>query len=733
MQETRELHVVVQSFLFGPTDDGYQIISATDQRDERVVLGGKNFPAGVNEGDEVLVDGKWRQTDRGAMFMVASARKILPQTEKGMIAWLARAKIPGIGKARAERLVSRFGLDALKQIVEQHDDAARIAGPKVIVKAASALEGRMREAELGSMLSGFGIGGAVQNKIIEKYGAGTQKVVTERPYDLITDIKGVAFTTADKIALSSGIAKDSSARIKAAIIEALRIASMDGHCAMFHQNLVGSVESMIYVDREKIENEIDVLSQKTIKPYEIRGNRTWALNRLDDAEERVARNIISKLKQKPVYSVEDAEKAVDLAISRSRGTLNREQRQGAINALSYPISILTGGPGTGKTHTLKIVLDAWKILCLQHNNNLPVQIAAPTGKAAKRASEVTGIEGKTIHRALEYEPESNSFARNRSNPLDAGFLAIDESSMPDIPISRDLSEAWGDSTILLIGDVEQIPSVGPGCFLRDLIESGVVPTTRLTEIFRQSEGSQVALGADAIRHGKMPNMVRPGYGELVFIDIDDPAEVALRIREMYVEKMPKYLLKKDMDPTSIQILSPGKQGEVGTLNLNKIVQETIHGPNAKGPSVNLSDKMTGRVGDRVIQLENDYENIIFNGDTGKIIEIETDTAGKTLETHVDFGEKVISFAGVNLSNLALAYALTIHKSQGSEFQVVIIPITGTHYTLNKKPLIYTGMTRAKKICVFVGQRRALKQALSREDAANRVTTLRYRLVSKCDR
>lgn len=731
MQQQTEMRVTVLSFLFGPADDGYRMISAHDQKGERVVLGGKVMPADMEEGDEIVVEGKWRRGDRGDVLMVNSARKTLPQTEKGMATWLAKAKIPGIGKVRAEKLVAQFGLDTLARIVERHEDAIAIAGRKTIDTAAPALEHRMREAEIGTMLSGYGIGGAVQNKIMEKYGVGTQAMLSERPYQLITDIKGIAFSTADKIARSAGISKDSPERIKAAIIEALRIASMDGHTAMYHQTLLSTVEDMIYVDQDLIEDQIDHMAEKAIKQNSIRGNRTWALVRLDDAEERVARNVALKLKQPSIFTREEATAAVDAAIAESSGTLNEKQRSAAIAGICEPISILTGGPGTGKTHTLRVVIMAWRSLCRAKRISSPLQIAAPTGKAAKRASEVTGVEGKTIHRLLEFEPESNSFLRNRSNPLDAGHLAIDESSMPDILITRDLTEAWGDSNVLMVGDVEQIPSVGPGCVLRDLMQSGVVPTTRLTDIYRQSEGSQVALGADAIRNGRMPEMSRPGAGELVFIDIDDPRQVAERIREMYVDKMPRYLASKDMDPGSIQILSPGKQGDVGTLNLNRIVQETIHGPDPKGPSVHLSDKMMGMVGDRVIQLENDYDLNIFNGDTGKIIEIETDSEGKVTDTHVDFGDKIVGFSGSALGNLTLAYALTIHKSQGSEFQVVIIPMTGTHYTLNKRPLIYTGMTRAKKICVFVGQRRALRTSLNREDAANRVTTLAERLVNKC--
>lgn len=733
MTQQIEMRVTVLSLLFGPTEDGYRMFSANDIDGERIVFAGKVMPEDLDQGDEVLIEGRWKQNDRGPMLMVSSARKTLPQTEKGMAAWLAKARIPGIGKVRAERLVDQFGLDALKKIVERDPVAEKITGKKALEGAAVALEKRMVEAEIGTMLSGYGVGSAVQGKIMKKYGATTQHMLTDRPYDLITDIKGIAFTTADKIALSAGIPKDSPERIRAAIVEVLRMASTDGHTAMYHRDLVTRVEDMIYVSLDKIEEEVEYLSSRTIKQFDINGNRAWMTIGLYEAEERIARNVIGKMRDKSPFTREQAERAVDAVIAKTKSSLNKEQREAAIIAISSSISILTGGPGTGKTHTLRTLLQAWAMLCYENRLNLPIQIAAPTGKAAKRANEVTGLEAKTLHRTLEYDPETNGFQRDRSNPIDAGFLAVDESSMPDVLITRDLSEAWGDSNIILVGDVEQIPSVGPGCVLRDLIKSEVVPTTRLIQIYRQSEGSQVAIGADAFCSGKMPEMSKPGKGELVFIDIDKPVDIAERIREMYVDKMPRYLAQRDMDPTSIQILSPGKKSEVGTLHLNQIVQETIHGPNPEGPSVQLSDKMTGRVGDRVIQLENDYEKNIFNGDTGRIIEIEMNAEGKVTDTHVDFGDQIVDFSGSTLTNLTLAYALTIHKSQGSEFQVVIIPMAGVHYTLNKRSLIYTGMTRAKKICVFVGQRRAMKSSLSREDAANRITTLAHRLRAKCER
>ena len=735
MPENIEIRLTVQGLLYGPQEDGYRMISGLDAEGARVVVGGRALPYELDEGDEIIVEGKWRHNDRGTMLMVDKSRKTLPQTERGMAAWLTKAKVPGVGKVRAERLVEAFGLDAIRKVIAKDDLAVKIVGKKVIEGAALALAEKSQEAEVGSMLAGYGIGGAVQSKILKKYGVNTQKVLLERPYALITEITGVAFTTADKIAKSTGIANDAPERIRAGIVETMRHALLNGHTAVYNEQLIKSVDRLLYVDYEKIKTEIEHLSGRQLVPVNIKGSKGWSTIKASTDEEQIATNVANKLKQtKPPYSEADAENAVKKAQKALGLTLNEKQQAAVSMALMNPLSILTGGPGTGKTLTLRILIAAWKLIVRQYSRqmkNTLLKIAAPTGRAAKRAEEVTGVEGKTIHRTLEYNPEDNGFERNRNNPIDSGFLAIDESSMPDIHITSHLSEAWGHSHVLLVGDDDQLPSVGPGRVLGDLISSGCVPTVQLTEIYRQGEGSAVAVGADEVKHGRMPIMSAPGKSDLVFIEINNPTDIAERIKDMYVNKMPSYLVKNNMDPTSIQILSPGKQSEVGTLNLNRIVQEAIHGKDPDGPVVALSDKMIGRIGDRVIQLQNDYELNVFNGDGGKIVEIETDDAGKVTTTHVDFGDRILSFSGTTLSNLTLSYALTIHKSQGSEFQVVIIPITPAHYNLNKRPLVYTGMTRAKVICVFVGHRKALKDALRREDAANRVTTLAQRVREKC--
>lgn len=735
MKNITDLKVIMLSSIYGPTANGYRIISAEKECGEKIVVGGQTIAENIEEGDEIVVDGWWKHSDRGTMLVATSAKRTLPQTEKGLRIWLTKAKIPGIGKVRAERLVDNFGLKAIDKLINKDPEALKAVGPKALNNASLILISRKKEIEIGTMLSGYGIGGSIQAKLMKYYGDRLQSILENRPYELTKSIKGIAFNTADKIANSTGISKEDPNRIKAGIRDRLDVNSKEGSTAILHEKLLENTSKLLNVNYTLIENEIrEMQLDGSIKRIRIDGKTGWISKKFNETEEKIAENIVNKSKEKQIFSNQDIEYAVNLSEKKLNVNLNQKQKEAAIASLKYPIAILTGGPGTGKTKTLETILNAWKILIQSKKYNLSnnlIALAAPTGRAAKRASEVTGVEGKTIHRLLEYNPETKRFDRNKSNIIEAGFITIDESSMPDIFIMKDLSEAWGKSKILLIGDVDQLPSVGPGKVLSDLINSKIIPTISLTEIYRQSAGSSIALGATEVKEGRFPQVRDPGKGELVFIELQDPSEVANRIKDMYINKMPTYLAKNNLDSSSIQILSPGKQGEVGTINLNKIIQENIHGINPDGPSVKLSDNMMGRIGDKVIQLENDYEKNIFNGDTGKIIEIETNIKSEPIETHVDFGDKVVTFKGSSIANLTLSYALTIHKSQGSEYQVVIIPVTGTHFTLNKRPLIYTGMTRAKKICVFVGTKKALITAIKREDTGNRITTLQKRIEAKC--
>lgn len=728
MNQQMELRASVISILFGPSEDGYTMVSLKNEYGERLVAAGRAIPSGTHEGDELTLTGKWVQKDKGPVFMVQTGQRAMPRTQTGIQKWLEKAKVPGIGKIKASQLVARFGMDTINAIVEERDGVHEIIGRKKAPQACEEVRFRRQEAEIGATLSDHGIGPRLQKKIIEKYKDKTHKVLTENPYKLIMDIDGVAFNTADKIAQAAGLPTESPQRIQAAIVDTLRDASREGHCALYHQQLMERCRKAIYVREPLIEAQLESLTGKHIVETHIRGMRAWATVKINRSEKEFARHVVRKLLDQSIKSfgegavtkaVKEAQKTLDV-------TLSEEQEQAAIMALMENLSIIIGGPGTGKTHTLKVICEAWKHL----SKLIPVRVeeqrdfamAAPTGKAAKRITESTGHEGKTIHRLLEYKPEINGFERNQANPLLVGLICIDESSMPDIYISNDLGRAWGQSRVLLVGDTNQLPSVGPGKVLADLLESGIVPHTRLTRIFRQAAGSEIAIGADAICAGKMPQTGAPGKGDLVHIELSETSQVADRIVSMYIDKMPAFAVKNGLDPSSIQVLCPGHQSEVGTIALNRSIQTKIQESRPKGHSVKLSDGSFATNGDKVIQLENDYERNIFNGDTGVIVEVEKGS-GNSYLTHVDFGGVMQTFEGVTLSNLSLAYALSIHKSQGSEYQIVIIPVTTSHFTMLKRTLLYTGTTRAKRLCVYVGTSKAIRMAVQKEDSTTRITTL----------
>jgi exodeoxyribonuclease V alpha subunit len=809
-----ELRGSVQSVIFGPAEDnGFTVMSIHDANGNRKVIVGHAALHGLQVGDDVELQGKWKSGPRGDQFSVTRAVKRMPQTLRGIEKWLAKAKLPGVGPTIAARLVKQFGLDTVDRVVEGHEDFVQIVGKKRAPKIVTAISAKASEAAVGTMLAAHDIGPAVQKKIFERYKGDAQSVLQNDPYRLILDLDGVAFTTADKIAQSTGLPKEAPSRIRAGIIETLREASLKGDCALYHGDLLERCRNKLYVAEGLIEDQLEELAPRRIVPTRIRGQRAWALVKLHKLEKEFARRLMRKLRDRgvPDFGKEAVERAVDDACASLAIGLNAEQRAGAIMALSERFAILTGGPGTGKTSTLRVICEAWRMLSprilMRVAENRQFALAAPTGKASKRITESTGFEAKTIHRLLEFKPEKGGFDRGESNPLDFGMVCIDEGSMPDIHIMTDLSRAWGQARVLIVGDTDQLPSVGPGKVLADMLASGHVPHVRLTQIWRQAAGSAVAVGADAIRSGHMPQTGQPGRSDLVHIDMGDPEDVADRIVDMYVDKLPRYLASLNLDPSSIQVLCPARINAVGTIAINRRIQNglrrvrydggwariaddveicvgdrvqqasAVHAgvrQNAVGEvteidrdrddrvrahvdfegrlypyagrdldalalhtrrdgSVLLADrakKADGRLvqteggpGDKVIQLENDYDRNIFNGDTGTIVEIDRDASGHALRTHVDFGGSVQTFEGRSLTNLALAYALTIHKSQGSEYQAVVIPVTTSHYAMLKRTLLYTGVTRAKRLCILVGTKRAIQIAINTEDAVTRVTTL----------
>jgi len=809
-----ELKGSVQSVIFGPApDNGFTVMSIHDATARRMVIVGYAALHGIQVGDDVELLGKWKTGPKGEQFSVSRAVKRMPQTLRGIEKWLAKAKLPGVGPTISAKLVKQFGLETIDRMIEGDEGVIAIVGKKKAPKIIAAITAKSAEAAVGTMLAAHDIGPAIQKKIFERYKGDAQSVLQTDPYRLILDLDGVAFTTADKIAQSTGLSKEAPSRIRAGIIETLREASLNGDCALYHGQLLEKCRQKLYVSEGLIEDQLEELSPRRIVPTRIRGQKAWALVKLHKLEREYARRLMRKLRDRgvPDFGIEAVEQAVDQACSNLKISLNAEQRDGAIMALRERFSILTGGPGTGKTSTLKVICEAWRLLAprilMKVSENRQFALAAPTGKASKRITESTGFEAKTIHRLLEFKPEKGGFDRGEANPLDFGMICIDEGSMPDIKIMTDLARAWGQARVLIVGDTDQLPSVGPGKVLADMLASGHVPHVRLVQIWRQAAGSAVAVGADAIRNGHMPVMGMPGRSDLVHIDLSDPEAVADRIVDMYVDKLPKYLASLELDPASIQVLCPARVNAVGTISINRRIQNGLRRQRYEGGWARISDDMEivvgdrvvqtlsvhagvqanvagevvridrndddrlqvhvefgsrpyayagrdldalavhsrrdgsvlladrvkradgkaiqteGGPGDKVIQLENDYERNIFNGDTGSIVEIDRDIAGHAVRTHVDFGGTIQTFEGRSLTNLALAYALTIHKSQGSEYQAVVIPVTTSHYAMLKRTLLYTGVTRAKRLCILLGTKKAMQRALDEEDAAARVTTL----------
>lgn len=684
--------------------------------------------AGFRPGQGIAAQGRWvKDSKYGEQFLASKADETLPTDNGGMAKWLYDVGVPGIGPVTARKVAEAFGSETIQRIAEGHPDARALLGRK-FDEAQKAMIERHAEATFGPLLAGYEIGKATRKKIFDLYGLQTAKIIQEDPYRLIRDVDGIAFSTADQIAHATGTASLDRSRIQAAAIDALRDAANQGHTAVTRPDLERMIRARAGVDGDIICEIVDDIDDPAavLTTIEIDGvpQNAWALAIIDAAEQRFAEAVINKVEQTGPLTIEQAEYFVALAVERINAsrrkddqvTLNPEQHAAAVMALVSGLSILTGGPGTGKTFVLNVITKAWKLAGRARLVNPNISLAAPTGKASQRMKEATGITAKTLHRLLEAGGEG--FRRDEMNPLDDGLVAIDETSMKDIDLACAFASAWGDCPVLLIGDPDQLASVGPGRVLGDLIDSGVVPVTRLIDIRRQAKGSAIAEGAQAIREGRMPEM-STGDTDLVFIEMDedrddeersataDAAENALMLHDAYV--------KAGFD---VQMLTPGHNAETGTKEMNKALQKAA---GLEGASVRIKDGIVVHVGDRVIQLENDKDLEVFNGDTGVVIDITGEVAT------IRFGDRDVQMDGKALANVGLSYALTVHKAQGSEYDVVIIPLTTSHYSLLRRTLFYTGLTRAKSKCIVIGTRRALEIAIRNDDGRNRTTTLAFRL------
>jgi len=695
----------VERYISGPTSDGFAILSMRLTDGTKMSIKGRGVLVGFGVGDKLEVKGRLTNHPRfGSQVQAFDARVVsapLDSTD-ALAKWIAEAGIEGIGKVRAAVIADKLGENAVERIV-RGDPLAKELLAKRYDAVRAALISRYGEAKFGPKLTELGIGRQTRVKIYETFGTETGKVIEKDPYRLIMEIEGIAFRTADLIAAKAGMNKESDRRIMAAARDVLRQAEDEGHSWMPTTDVVQQTSALTDLPASLIARSFDQGACGGATIVEVNGQKGWALQKLAWKESDVARAILAKLACEKLATREEAEELVDRKQREVGIELNELQREAAIMAVVEPLCVITGGPGRGKTTVLDIIVRCWKEL------GRKIELGSPTGKAAQRMREKTGVRAQTMHRMLG--SSDGRFTHNDENPIEADAIGIDETSMMDIYLAGGFSRAWGEAQVLFIGDSRQIASVGPGRVFGDLVAAANVPTVELTENRRQTEGSAIAAGADAICAGRMPEW---GH-DLIFIEKRENEDIAKEVERIF--------LKETSQGNKVQILTPGHASEAGTSALNErlAIESTEN-----DPVVRLAGGAPAHVGDEVIQLENCDGRDVFNGDVGKIVAIRGKGKDQvaTVEIETPAGPRRLDYTSGQMSELALAWALTVHKAQGSEYDVVVMPMTTSHWKLLRRTLLNTGITRAKLRCYVVGQKRAIRQAISFDDGNLRNTRLK---------
>jgi len=677
---------------------------------QEVTVVGEIFPVG--EGEEIKVSGQWRVHPRfGLQLQAERWEKVEPATLEGIERYLGSGLIKGIGPIYARRLVSAFGIDTLRILAEEPNRILKVPGigkvrAQRILRAWEEQRG-MRDVMV--FLQGHGVGTALALRIYRAFGAETVARVKENPYCLAREIYGVGFILADRIARAMGISEDSPVRVQAGLLHVLKKFSDEGHCFIPLALVKSNASALLGFELEAAESAIEKLAVEGEIVLEEAGEegatRVYP-QELYHAERRVASAIRSLLSTPSGFRDKGIKGSTLQLFNPSTFSLEKEQREAILQALQHKVLIITGGPGTGKT-TLLVSL-----LALFRAADVSFALAAPTGRAAKRMGEMAGEEAKTIHRLLEYNPRQRGFQRGEHRPIEADVVIIDEASMVDLPLLDHLLKAVEPhSHLILLGDVDQLPSVGPGSVLRDLIDSGAVPVVVLRRIFRQSQESLIVVNAHRILRGE----------SLLFGDEREKRDFVFVPRENEAEILEtvKTLVKKRSGDKEIQVLSPVHRGSLGTVYLNRELQKLL---NPGGESIERGETLF-RLGDKVMQLRNNYDKAVFNGDLGRIVRIDREAG----ELQVDFDSRPVSYTMEELDELSLAYAISIHKSQGSEYAAVVIPLHTSHYLMLHRSILYTAVTRGKEQVVLVGSRRALAMAIRNVRVERRFTGLKEKL------
>lgn len=709
----------VERVTFHSEESGFCVIriKVKGKRELVTVIGSA---ATITAGEFVECVGTWHNDKtHGLQFKTTQLKTVPPSTLEGIEKYLGSGMVKGIGPHFAKILVKAFGVDVFTVIEETPERLLTLPGigKKRTDKVTAAWAEQKAIREIMVFLQSHGVGTGRAVRIYKTYGDEAIIKVSENPYRLALDIHGIGFKTADVIAGRLGIAPDSLIRAQAGVRHVLQELSGDGHCAAPHDKLIKESVKLLEIDEAILEEAVrEEIAQENLVPEEIDGVPCLFLTPLHRAELGVANSIKRILSGAPPWEQIDADKALPWVEGKTGLTLSQSQQDAVRLALISKALVITGGPGTGKTTLVNSIL---KILAAKQ---LEILLAAPTGRAAKRMTETTGREAKTIHRLLEFDPQSFGFKRGRDNPLEADLIVIDESSMVDVVLMNKLLAAVPDSAALMIvGDVDQLPSVGPGAVLADIIDSGAVPTVRLTEIFRQAATSKIIVNAHRINKGELPlKNEKDELSDFYFVPAETPEEIHAKLLQVVTERIPK---RFGLHPVKdVQILTPMNRGGLGAHSLNAELQKVLNG--SSEPRVTRFGT-TFSPGDKIIQTVNNYDKEVFNGDIGQILEINTEESS----LKADFDGRIVEYEFGELDEVSLAYATSIHKSQGSEYPAVVIPLAMQHYMLLERNLIYTAVTRGKKLVTIIGQPKALGMAVKNKIATKRLTNLAERLRS----
>lgn len=715
MAET--LSGIIERITFHNPDNGFVVlrVQARGQRGLVAVIG--NCPS-VTTGEYIEAEGEWvNDRDHGAQFKAESLRCTPPHTKEGIEKYLGSGLVKGIGPRYAKRIVEVFGERTLEVIDASPSFLKEVKGigTKLIQRIRESWQEQKAVRGIMVFLQANGIGTARAIRIYKTYGDQAVEMVRANPYRLASDVWGFGFQTADELALRLGLDRNSPHRARAAVRFVLQEQSHKGHVAYPEVAVLQDTQAKTDIGLDILKAAIEAEREEGAIVRDGTGDEAWLYLKILYLAETGIGQAFAQLRKglHPLGKV-DTEAALRWVERRIGLELAPAQREAIGRATREKVSIVTGGPGVGKTTIVRGILEIFVA------KGQVCALAAPTGRAAKRLTETTGQEAKTLHRLLEFDPMSGGFRRDPSHPLDLDLLVVDEASMVDISLMYHLARALPrKAALVLVGDVDQLPSVGPGRVLGDLIASKAVPVVWLTEIFRQAEQSWIVRAAHAINRGRLPESAPAGQGDFYFVEAETPPAIMDKVLTLVRERIPA---RFGLDPLrDVQVLTPMNRGELGARALNERLQGILNPAREVAEIERFGWKF--RVGDKVMQTHNDYQKEVFNGDIGLIAEINEEDR----DLIVSFDGRRVIYAFGELDELALAYALTIHKSQGSEYPAVVIPLHTQHYMMLQRNLLYTGITRGRKLVVVVGSRKALEMAVGRQDMSKRTSALCRRM------